>query len=59
MRKRYIILGKNGLIWADSRTHNSQALWIEKLSKEYEALKEQERSKITPEDLKHALKKSS
>ena len=46
-------------IWADSRTHNSQALWIEKLSKEYEALKEQERSKITPEDLKHALKKSS
>ena len=46
-------------IWADSRTHNSQAPWIEKVSKEYEALKEQERSKITPEDLKHALKKSS
>ena len=33
--------------------------WIEKLSNKYEALKEQERSKITLEDLKHALKKSS
>ena len=48
-----------GKIRADSRTHNSQASWIEKLSEEYEALKEQEGSKITLEDLKHALKKSS
>ena len=29
-------------IWSDSKTHNSQALWIEKLSKEDEAIKEQE-----------------
>ena len=46
-------------IWSDSKTHKSQAPWIEKLSKEYEALKEQEWSEITLEDLKHALKKSS
>ena len=46
-------------IWSDSKTHSSQATWIEKLSKEYEALKEQEWSEITLEDLKHALKKSS
>ena len=46
-------------IWSDSNTHNSQALWIEKSSKEYEALKEQEWSEITLHDLKHALKKSS
>ena len=46
-------------IWSDSKTNNSQAPWIEKLSKEYEALKEQEWSKITLEDLKHALKSSS
>ena len=36
MRKRYFLLGK---IWSDNKTHNSQALWIEKLNKEYEALK--------------------
>ena len=48
-----------GKIWPDSKTHNSQAPWIVKLSKEYEALKEQEWSEITLEDLKHALKKSS
>ena len=41
---------------SDIKTHNSQALWIKKLSKEYEALKEQEWSEITLEDLKHALK---
>ena len=29
-------------IWSDCKTHNSQAPWIKKLSKEYEALKEQE-----------------
>ena len=29
-------------IWSDSKTHNAQAPWIEKLSKEYEALKGQE-----------------
>ena len=29
-------------IWSDSKTHNSQALWIEKFSKQYEAIKEQE-----------------
>ena len=46
-------------IWSDSKTHNSQAPWNEKLSKEYEAPKEQEWSEITLEDLKHALKKSS
>ena len=45
-------------IWSDSKTHNSQAPWIKKLSNEYEALKEQEWSEITLEDLKHALKKS-
>ena len=46
-------------IWSDSKTHNSQALWIEKFSKQYEAIKEQEQSEITLEDLKQALKKSS
>ena len=46
-------------IWSDSKTHNSQAPWIEKLSKEYEGLKEQEWSEIILQDLKHALKKSS
>ena len=46
-------------MWSNSKTHNSQAPRIEKLSKEYEALKEQEWSKITLEDLKHVLKKSS
>ena len=45
--------------WSDSKTHNSQAPWIEKLSKEYEAIKEQEQSEITLEDIKHALKNSS
>ena len=45
-------------IWCDSKTHNFQTPWIEKFSKEYEALKEQEWSEITLEDLKHALKKS-
>ena len=44
-------------IWSDSKTHNSQVPWIEKLSKDYEALKEQEWSEITLENLKHALKK--
>ena len=29
-------------IWSDSKIHNSLAPWIEKLSKEYEARKEQE-----------------
>ena len=37
----------------------TQTLWIEKLRKEYEPLKELEWSEITLEDLKHALKKSS
>ena len=46
-------------IWSDSKTHNPQAPWIEKFSKDYDAIKEQEWSKITLEDLKHALKKSS
>ena len=46
-------------IQSDSKTHDSQAPWIEKHSKEYEALKEQECSEINLEDLKHALKKSS
>ena len=48
-----------GKIWSDSKTHNSQAPWIEKLSKEHEILQKQESSEITLEDLKHALKKSS
>ena len=48
-----------GKIWSDGKTHNSQAPWIKKLCKEYEALKEQEWCEITLEDLKHALKKSS
>ena len=46
-------------IWSDRKTDNSQALYIGKLSKEYQALKKQEWSEITLEDLKHALKKSS
>ena len=37
----------------------SQTPWIEKFSKEYEAIKKQEWSEITFEELKHALKKSS
>ena len=45
-------------IWSDSKTHNSPAPWIEKLSKEYEAIKEQEWSGIILHDLKHALQKS-
>ena len=46
-------------LWSDSKTHNSQAPWIEKHNKEYETLKKQEWSEITFEDLKDALKKSS
>ena len=46
-------------IWSNSKTHNSQVPWIEKFTKEYEALKEQEWSEISLEDLKHALKKSN
>ena len=30
-----------GKIWSDSKTHSSQAPWIEKRTKEYEAIKEQ------------------
>ena len=45
-------------MWSDSKTHNFQAPWIEKLIKEYGAAKEQEWSEITLKDLKHALKKS-
>ena len=46
-------------MWSDSKTLNSQVPWIEKLSKEYEALKKQQWSQIILEDLKHALKNSS
>ena len=46
-------------IWPDTKTHKSQAPLIVKLSKEYEALKEQEWNKIALKDLKYALKKSS
>ena len=47
MRKRYVLFGKK---YSDSKTHNSQDPWTEKLSKEYEALKEQEWSEIIFED---------
>ena len=43
-------------VWSDSKTHNSQAPWTEKLIKKYEALKEQEWSEITLKDLKYPLK---
>ena len=47
------------IVWSSNKTNNSQATWIEKISKEYEALKKQEWSEITIVDLKHALKKWS
>ena len=43
-------------VWSDSKTHNSQAPWTEKLIKKYEALKEQVWSEITLKDLKYPLK---